>query len=97
MYKTIEILKCKECGATPVIEQEMTLKAEKGRTDYRIICPRCGKQTTSFYAHVENALDGWNGMNRPNKKKPTYHCGQCGEEIPFGFAVCPKCGTEVVW
>lgn len=91
MYKVIGILKCRECGINPVIE------VSESEKNYRMRCPKCGQQTTSLYRHVENVIEGWNGMNKPNKKKPTYHCGQCGAEIPFGFAVCPKCNTEVEW
>ena len=92
MAEQIHILKCILCGNPATVyktDSDM-------RRPYYVECSGCNRKTAN-HSHVETAVEAWNKKQQLIKVKPKYLCGNCGEMIPFGFAICPNCGTEVDW
>ena len=85
------IVRCLNCG-----EKGVVYKGDDMRRPYYVQCQSCEKRSNG-YSHIDFAVNDWNERNKPGKRKPTYHCGNCGAEVILGFSVCTKCGTEIEW
>lgn len=92
MCTPMKIVKCGKCGC----HAEIAIDTQSDPDMYVVRCSKCDRQSRKAL-HLEDAILDWTEINKPLKVKPRYYCGICGEEVPFGFQTCLKCGTIIDW